>query len=140
MNRAIIIAVSGLLLSGCTSLFMPAKMAPIMMGDNVCGREATQIYFGNNEDQLSLTAAQVVSELSNKLTNCPTRKIILLAVSGNDGPAATTLVNDNRLKIVGDILISQGINPTRLSSASRGPLVDAAPRGPIGGVLVLTKD
>ena len=141
LTRLIVTAsvASALMLVGCTSLNMRDTAPTIVMGDNVCVNEATQIYFGNNDDQLSLTAAQVVSELSNKLKNCPMRKIVFVAVSGNDGAPATATVSGNRIKIVGDILASQGVDRARFVTIADGAVLKSVPRGPIGGVLVMTK-
>jgi hypothetical protein len=139
MSRLAIIGICGLMLSGCASM-KPANPQPrVIMGDNVCGREAMQIYFSSHDDQLSISAAQVVSELSNKLARCTSRKVYLIAISGNDGLPATAIVAANRIKVVGDILISQGLDPSRVVAIMEGPFVDAAPRGPIGGVIVLTR-
>ncbi len=118
---------------------MPTAPKLVTFGDNVCGREGTQIYFANQDDQLSIMAAQVVSETSNKLARCAGKKVILIAVSGNDGAPATSLIAANRIKTVGDILISQGLNPARIIAAMDGPFVAAVPSGPIGGVVVMTK-
>lgn len=115
------------------------SLPPITMGDTVCGREAMQIYFNSHDDQLSIPAARVVSELSNKLARCTDKKVYLIAISGNDGLPATALVAANRIKVVGDILISQGLDPSRVVAVTEGPFVDATPRGPIGGVVVLTR-
>jgi hypothetical protein len=139
MSRAALILGFACLMSGCASITPPTAPKLIPFGDNVCGREGTQIYFANQDDQLSTIAAQVVSGLSNKLVRCTDRKVILIAVSGNDGAPATSLVAANRIKIVGDILISQGLNPERIIAAMDGPFVAAVPRGPIGGVVVMTK-
>jgi hypothetical protein len=127
-----------LILSGCATVSSPQPTALIALGDNVCGREATQIYFSNQDDQLSLTAAQVLSNLGNKLARCPKRKVVLLAVSGNDGAPASSQLNANRIKIVGDILISNQLDAARIVPVTQGQLLDRAPRGPIGGVLVMT--
>lgn len=139
MKRLALVAAVALILSGCATVQSVRPLPPIMMGSAVCGREAMKIYFGNQDDILSITAAQVVSELSNKLARCPDRKVILVAVSGNDGAPATPRVAANRVKVVGDILISQGLNPAKITSVVDGPYVDAMPRGPIGGVAVMTQ-
>lgn len=138
MSRGAIFVVCGFILSGCASVQL-ANQPPITMGDAVCEREATQIYFADQDDTLSIMAAQVVSRLSNKLARCTSRKVILVAVSGNDGAAATAIVATNRTKVVRDILISQGLNPSRIIATTDGSLVNAIPRGPIGGVVVMTR-
>ena len=139
MSRLAIIALCGLVLTGCASVKTSNPQPRTTMGDNVCGREATQIYFSSHDDQLSIAGAQVISELSNKLARCTSRKVYLIAVSGNDGLPASAIVAANRIKVVGDILISQGLNPSRVVAVTDGPIVDATPRGPIGGVVVLTQ-
>lgn len=139
MSRLAIISLCGLMLTGCASMKASDAQPRVIMGDNVCGREAMQIYFASHDDQLSISAAQVVSELTNKLARCTTKKVNLVAISGNDGLPATAIVAANRIKIVGDILISQGLNPSRIVAVTDGPLVDATPRGPIGGVVVSTR-
>lgn len=139
MSRLAIIVLCGLVLTGCASVKTSDPQPRIIMGDNVCGREAMQIYFSSHDDQLSISGAQVVSELSNKLARCTNRKVYLIAISGNDGLPATALVAGNRVKVVGDILISQGLDPARVIAVTEGPFVDATPRGPIGGVIVLTQ-
>jgi hypothetical protein len=139
MSRAALVFGLALATAGCSSLNHETPTRMITLGYDVCGREGTQIYFGNQDDQLSITAAQVVSELSNKLARCSGRKVILIAVSGNDGAPATSLVAANRIKIVGDILVSQGLSPTRIIAAMDGPYVASVPRGPIGGIVVMTK-
>jgi sulfur carrier protein ThiS len=139
MRRAALLLGLVLMTTGCSSIDTAIPMRKIIMGDNVCGREGTQIYFANQDDQLSTMAAQVVSELSNKLARCTGRKVILIAVSGNDGAPATTLVAANRIKTVGDLLISQGLGPERVITAIDGPYVSAIQPGPIGGIVVMTK-
>ena len=139
MNHAALIFGLACLISGCASVTGSTAPKLIALGDNICGREGTQIYFADQDDQLSIMAAQVVSEISNKLARCTGKKVILIAVSGNDGAPATSLIAANRIKIVGDILISQGLNPVRIRTALDGPFVIAVPRGPIGGVVVMTK-
>jgi hypothetical protein len=139
MSRAAIIGLCALVMTGCTSVINANQSARVAMGNNVCGREAMQIYFSSHDDQLSLTAAQVVSELSNKLARCAGKKVYLIAISGNDGLPATAIVAANRIKVVGDILISQGLDPIRVVAVTEGPLADTIPRGPIGGVVVLTR-
>ena len=138
MSRAPSLTIVVLLLANCSSL--PSVPAPLLiMGDAVCSREATQIYFSNQDDTLSSMAAQVISELSNKLARCTDRKVLLVAISGNDGAPATSLVAANRIKVVGDILISQGLNPARINAITTGPIVGSVPRGPVGGIVVMTK-
>jgi outer membrane protein OmpA-like peptidoglycan-associated protein len=139
MSRLALIGLCGLMMTGCASIKIANPRPSVTMGDNVCGREAVQIYFSSHDDQLSITAAQVVSELSNKLARCTRKKVYLIAISGNDGSPATPVVAANRVKVVGDILISQGLAPSRILAVTDGPLVDAMPRGPIGGVVVLTR-
>jgi hypothetical protein len=139
MSRAAIIGLCALVMTGCASNKAAAPQAGVAMGNNVCGREAMQIYFSSHDDQLSLTAAQVVSELSNKLARCSRKKVYLIAISGNDGLPATPVVAANRVKVVGDILISQGLAPSRIVTVTEGPLLDTIPRGPIGGVVVFTR-
>jgi hypothetical protein len=139
MSRLVLLGLCGLMLTGCASIKTANPQPSVTMGNNVCGREAVQIYFSSHDDQLSITAAQVVSELSNKLARCARKKVYLIAISGNDGLPATPIVVANRVKVVGDILISQGLATSRLVAVTEGPLVDAIPRGPIGGVVVLTR-
>jgi hypothetical protein len=139
MKHAALIFGLALAITGCSSIVPSSPMRKIIMGDNVCGREGTQIYFSNQDDQLSTMAAQVVSELSNKLARCTGRKVILIAVSGNDGAPATTLIAANRIKIVGDLLISQGLGPERVITAIDGPYVSAIQPSPIGGIVVMTR-
>jgi hypothetical protein len=139
MSRLAIMCLCGLVLNGCASMKPPSPPPRVTMGDNVCGREAMQIYFSSHDNQLSISAAQVVSEISNKLARCTGKKVYLIAISGNDGLPATALVAANRIKVVGDILISQGLDPSRVVAETEGPFVDATPRGPIGGVVVLTR-
>ena len=139
MKRLTLVLAAAVTSWGCATMQPVRSLPPIMMGSAVCGREATKIYFGNQDDTLSTTAAQVVSELSNKLARCPSRKVILVAVSGNDGAPATPNISANRVKVVGDILISLGLNPAKITSVVEGPYVDAMPRGPIGGVAVMTQ-
>ena len=138
-GRCVAVVASAFLMTSCSTLDNPFKESLIQLGNAVCAKEASQIYFGSNEDQLTLTAAQVVSRIGNELQQCPTRRILLLAVSGNDGDPASSIVSDNRVKIVGDILVSQGIDRKRLVKISDQRMVKIAPRGPIGGVLVMTQ-
>jgi type IV pilus biogenesis protein CpaD/CtpE len=139
MSRLAIIGLCGLVLTGCASMKTSTQPPRVIMGDNVCGREATQIYFSSHDDQLSISAAQVISVLTNKLSRCTSKKVYLIAISGNDGLPATAIVAANRIKVVGDILISQGLDSSRVVAVTDGPFVDATPRGPIGGVVVLTR-
>jgi hypothetical protein len=139
MSRRAIIGLCALVMTGCASIKTADPQPRVAMGDNVCGREAKQIYFSSHDDKLSLTAAQVVSELSNKLARCAGKKVYLIAISGDDGLPATAIVAANRIKVVGDILISQGLAPSRVVAVTEGAWVNAIPRGPIGGVVVLTR-
>jgi outer membrane protein OmpA-like peptidoglycan-associated protein len=116
---------------------MPDKN--LVMGDRICRGEATQIYFSNQDDVLSPSAIQVLGGLSNALIRCPRRKIVLLAVSGDDGAPAYATVSEQRLYRVRATLLERGVaeghfdlDPTRAPHAR-------LPKGPIGGVVVFTR-
>lgn len=112
--------------------------AQLPLGENICAGEARQIYFTANSAQMSPIAAEVVSRVATRLVACPNRKIVLLSVSGDDGPPASMEVQQSRLAAVTDGLVTQGSRANRITSLTQGTLVDRAPRGPVGGVVILT--
>jgi len=116
---------------------MPDKS--LVMGDRICRGEATQIYFSNQDDVLSSSAIQVLGGLSNALIRCPRRKIVLLAVSGDDGAPAYANVAEQRLYRVRATLLERGLAEGRFDpEAILAPHV-TLPKGPIGGVVVVTR-
>lgn len=111
----------------------------LVMGDRICRGEATQIYFANQDDVLSPSAVQVLGVLSNALIRCPRRKIMLLAVSGDDGAPAFAGVAEHRLYRVRATLLERGLAEGRFDpKATLAPHV-SLPKGPIGGIVVLTR-
>jgi outer membrane protein OmpA-like peptidoglycan-associated protein len=116
---------------------MPDKS--LVMGDRICRGEATQIYFSNQDDVLTPSAIQVLAQLSNALIRCPRRKIVLLAVSGDDGAPAYANVSEQRLYRVRATLLERGLAEARFDpEATLAPHV-TLPKGPIGGVVVVTR-
>jgi outer membrane protein OmpA-like peptidoglycan-associated protein len=139
MSRPVLLALTGLMLVGCASVTMPRPQAKVKIGNALCGREATQIYFGNQDDTLSPAAADVLDSLIPKLNRCARRKVMLVAVSGDDGAPAGEALGANRARIVSDRLINAGLNPARINVATGGRLVEAMPKAPIGGVMIMTQ-
>lgn len=125
------------LLTGCAT--SPPKSEPIVLGDDVCAGEATRIYFPHGESTLGPLAAQVVVRVQDQLAQCPKRRIVLVSISGDDGPPSSLENREERAAIVRQILVSRGIAEARITSTAQGPMVDQAPKSPIGGVLIFTR-
>ncbi|MCA3695314.1 hypothetical protein [Aquidulcibacter sp.] len=111
----------------------------LVMGDQICRGEATQIYFANQDDVLSPSAVQVLAELSDALIRCPRRKILLLAVSGDDGAPAFAVVAEQRLYRVRATLLERGLAEGRFDAEPTLAPHVRLPKGPVGGVVVLTQ-
>jgi outer membrane protein OmpA-like peptidoglycan-associated protein len=126
-----------LLVSGCAT--SPPKSEAIVVGDDICAGEATRIYFPHGESVLGPLAAQVVVRVQDQLAQCPKRRIILVSISGDDGPPSTLENREERAAIVRQILVSRGVAESRITATAQGPMVDQAPKGPIGGVLIFTR-
>lgn len=139
MSRLGLLALTGLMLAGCTSVERPSPLPKVKIGNGLCGREATQIYFSNQDDHLSPSAADVLASLTPKLNRCVRRKVMLVAVSGDDGAPVSPTLAANRIKIVADTLINAGLDPARINAATGGALVLALPKAPIGGVFIMTQ-
>lgn len=116
---------------------MPDKN--LVMGDRICRGEATQIYFANQDDALSLSAVQVLGRLGDALIRCPRRKIILLAVSGDDGAPAFASVAEQRLYRVRATLLERGVAEGHFDLDPKRAPHARLPKGPIGGVVVFTR-
>ena len=101
-----------------------------IISDVVCEQEVNQICFGNQREQISSLAAQVVSENSHKPVRFVGRKSILLAGAVNDGPPGLSAAAANRTKVIGDALINQGFNPARVIPVMEGLMVQLVSRGP----------
>lgn len=125
------------LLAACTST--PKSTEGLVVGDDVCAGEATRIYFPHDESVLGPLAAQVVVRVQDQLAQCPRKRIFLLSVSGDDGPPSTLENREERAAIVRQILMSRGVPENRIITTAQGPLVDQAPKGPIGSVLIFTR-
>lgn len=126
-----------LLVAGCAT--NPPKSDAIVLGDEICAGEATRIYFPHGESVLGTLAAQVVVRLQDQLAQCPKRRIVLVSISGDDGPPSSLENREERAAIVRQILVSRGIAENRITATAQGPMVDQAPKGPIGGVLIFTR-
>ncbi len=126
-----------LLVSGCATT--PKAADQIVVGDDVCAGEATRIYFQHGDSALGPLAAQVVVRVQDQLALCPKRRILLVSISGDDGPPSSLENREERAAIVRQILVSRGVAESRITSTAQGPLVDLAPKGPIGGVLIFTR-
>lgn len=126
-----------LLAAGCAT--NPPKSDAIVLGDEICAGEATRIYFPHGESVLGTLAAQVVVRLQDQLAQCPKRRIVLVSISGDDGPPSSLENREERAAIVRQILVSRGIAENRITATAQGPMVDQAPKGPIGGVLIFTR-
>ncbi len=126
-----------LLVVGCAT--NPPKSDAIVLGDDVCAGEATRIYFQHGESVLSPLAAQVVVRVQDQLAQCPKRRIVLVSVSGDDGPPSSLENREERAAIARQILVSRGVAEGRITATAQGPMVDQAPKGPIGGVLIFTR-
>jgi outer membrane protein OmpA-like peptidoglycan-associated protein len=111
----------------------------IAMGGAICRNEATQIYFSSQDASLSIAAREVIDRLGTRLKRCTARSIVLVAVSGDDGAPAFPNVAADRLSAVREALISQAISPNRIETIVEGPLVERMEKGPIGGVVILTR-
>lgn len=126
-----------LLVAGCAT--NPPKSDAIVLGDDVCAGEATRIYFQHGESVLSPLAAQVVVRVQDQLAQCPKRRIVLVSISGDDGPHSSLENREERAAIVRQILVSRGVAENRITATAQGPMVDQTPKSPIGGVLVFTR-
>ncbi|MFN9016311.1 MAG: OmpA family protein [Hyphomonadaceae bacterium] len=124
------------LLAGCAT---SPRSDAIIVGDDVCGGEATRIYFPHGESVLSPLAAQVVVRVQDQLAQCPKRRIVLVSISGDDGPPSSLENREERAAIVRQILVSRGVAENRITATAQGPMVDQAPKSPIGGGLVFTR-
>jgi outer membrane protein OmpA-like peptidoglycan-associated protein len=126
-----------LLVAGCAT--NQTKSDAIVVGEDVCAGEAARIYFAHGESVLSPLAAQVVVRLQDQLAQCPKRRIVLVSISSDDGPPSSSENREERAAIVRQILVSRGVAENRITATAQGPLVDQAPKGPIGGVLIFTR-
>lgn len=126
-----------LLVASCATT--PKTPEAIVLGDDVCAGEATRIYFPHGESVLSPLAAQVVVRVQDQLAQCPKRRIVLVSISGDDGPPSSAENREERAAIVRQILVSRAVAENRITATTQGPMVDQAPKGPIGGVLIFTR-
>ena len=126
-----------LLVAACATA--PKAPEAIVLGDDICAGEATRIYFPHGESVLGPLAAQVVVRIQDQLAQCPKRRIVLVSISGDDGPPSSSENREERAAIVRQILVSRGVAESRITSTAQGPMVDQAPKGPIGGVLIFTR-
>jgi outer membrane protein OmpA-like peptidoglycan-associated protein len=126
-----------LLVAGCAT--NQPKSDAIVVGEDVCEGEATRIYFPHGESVLSPLAAQVVIRLQDQLAQCPKRRIVLVSISDDDGPPSSLETREERAAIVRQILVSRGVAENRITAIAQGPLIDQAPKGPVGGVLIFTR-
>ena len=126
-----------LLVASCATT--PKAPEAIVLGDDVCAGEATRVYFAHGESVLSPLAAQVVVRLQDQLAQCPKRRIVLVSISGDDGPPSSLENREERAAIVRQILVSRGVAESRITATAQGPLIDQAPKSPIGGVLIFTR-
>jgi outer membrane protein OmpA-like peptidoglycan-associated protein len=126
-----------LLVAGCAT--NQTKSDAIVVGEDVCAGEAARIYFAHGESVLSPLAAQVVVRMQDQLAQCPKRRIVLVSISSDDGPPSSSENREERAAIVRQILVSRGVAENRITATAQGPLVDQAPKGPIGGVLIFTR-
>jgi outer membrane protein OmpA-like peptidoglycan-associated protein len=126
-----------LLVASCATT--PKAPEAIVLGDDVCAGEATRIYFQHGESVLGPLAAQVVVRVQDQLAQCPKRRIVLVSISGDDGPPSSLENREERAAIVRQILVSRGVAENRITATAQGPLIDQAPKGPIGGVLIFTR-
>ncbi len=134
------LALVALGLGACASpLAITTAAKDLVMGDRICRGEATQIYFANQDDVLSPSAVQVLSVLSTSLLRCPRRKILLLAVSGDDGAPAFTNVAKQRLYRVRSTLLERGLSEGSFDAEPTLAPHVSLPKGPIGGVVVVTR-
>jgi hypothetical protein len=138
--KSIQLGLALVLLGSCTSPdIKPTPEQRLVMGDRICGGEGTQIYFANQDDVLSPSADQVLSKLSDSLIRCPSRRILLYPVSGDDGAAAFPSVAEQRLYRVRATLLQHGLSEDRFDFEPALGLNIRLPSGPIGGVIVLTR-
>lgn len=126
-----------LLVAGCAT--NPKASGAIVLGDDVCAGEATRIYFPHGESALGPLAAQVVVRVQDQLAQCPKRRIVLVSISGDDGPPSSLENREERAAIIRQIFVSRGVAANRITATAQGPMVDQAPKGPIGGVLIFTR-
>jgi outer membrane protein OmpA-like peptidoglycan-associated protein len=143
LSPVIYFPLAAIVLASCASLpnfqkpQTPTSM--IAMGGAICRNEATQIYFSSQDASLSIAARDVIDRLSTRLKQCSERSVVLVAISGDDGPPALPKVVADRLSAVREALISQAVSPNRIETITEGPLVARIEKGPIGGVVILTK-
>jgi outer membrane protein OmpA-like peptidoglycan-associated protein len=114
------------------------EKAELITGSDICNGEASQVYFPSYSDSIDVNGAQVVNGLVDPLKVCSSKKITLLAVSGNDGAASQELLT-TRANLVRRLLVERGIDESRLSVVTTGKLVEQAPSAPIGRVYVMAK-
>ncbi len=123
--------------AGCATI--PKASEAIVLGDDICAGEATRIYFPHGESVLGPVAAQVVLRVQDQLVLCPKRRIVLVSISGDDGPPSSLENREERATIVRQMLVSRGADEKRIISITQGAMVDQAPTGPIGSVLIFTR-
>lgn len=104
------------LLAGCAT---SPRSDAIIVGDDVCGGEATRIYFPHGESVLSPLAAQVVVRVQDQLAQCPKRRIVLVSISGDDGPPSSLENREERAAIVRQILVSWGCRKPHYRNRTR---------------------
>ncbi|GIU66990.1 hypothetical protein [Candidatus Phycosocius spiralis] len=109
------------------------------MGSSICRHEASRIYFSAHEAKLSKSAREVLVRLAGRLNICADQTIVLIAVSGDDGLPAPPNIVAERLGVVQQTLVSQAISPARIETVTDGPLLERVPKGPIGGIVIVTK-
>jgi outer membrane protein OmpA-like peptidoglycan-associated protein len=126
-----------LLVASCATT--PNAPEAIVLGEDVCAGEATRIYFPHGESVLNPLAAQVVMRVQDQLAQCPKRRIVLVSISGDDGPRSSSENREERAAIIRQVLVSRGVAENRITATAQGPMVDQAPKGPIGGVLIFTR-
>jgi outer membrane protein OmpA-like peptidoglycan-associated protein len=138
-----LLPLAALMAASCASLphFQKAQAPTTMlaMGGAICRNEATQIYFSSKDASLSIAAREVIEGLGARLKQCSERSVVLVAISGNDGPPALPRVVADRLSAVREALISQAVSPNRIETITEGSIVERIERGPIGGVVILTR-
>ena len=143
LHQVVYLPLAALLLASCASLpnfqKQQTPVSMLAMGGAICRNEATQIYFSSQDASLSIAAREVIDGLGARLKRCSGRSIVLVAVSGDDGAPALPAVAADRLSAVREALISQAVSRNRIETIIEGPVVERIEKGPIGGVVILTR-
>ena len=122
---------------------LAAQNVGIMTFDKARGmlRFASDVTFGSGSDQLSETARQTISSVSNVLKNVGARDLLIQVVGHTDNvPIGKSRakhptnmhLSAHRAISVRDAMVTAGINPERIQIGGFGPFHPVAANGPNG--------